>query len=1296
MQDFGSRQGCASKRTPLKPLFSARNRRIPQRKVAISSRQAHSQCHSRPAAACLLPFVSGDFMKNAISGLLVGFEGSYLLMVALLLGTSFHAGASGNVVGWGNDAASQIRIPTNIGLSAISVAAGGSHSLALKTDGTVSGWGFNVFRQRDVPAGLSNVVAIAAGEGHSLALRSNGTVVTWGNHPPAPTGLTNVVEIAAGRNHSLARLADGTLVSWGSLTNIPPHIVNPVGIAAGDGYSLAVQADGHVIAWGQEKPVTIQLPDSLTNIVAVAAGYDHALALQQDGRVVAWGTNGSGQCNVPEGLAGVVAITAGAEHSLCLKWDSTLTAWGASNFNQVPALALVNCTSISAGAHHNLAVRGSGAPILWVEPRDMEVLFNRPGSMHVLASGATPLQYQWQRNGTNITGATTSTLRFPSAQPQDEGWYRVIVTNRFGRVLSREALFHPIGEIPRIVMEPTNTVALCGESARFSVSAEGSTPLNYQWYYEGTPLASATKTRMELTDVHWTNGGFYWVVVSNFQGAVTSTWASLSVEAVQPTISSPLRAGATQGRIFTYVIRGNHDPISFGAANLPPGLTFNPTNGVISGTPEESGVFGAVIGATNLCASDYKTLIITITSAIPQITLTGIISGQEGTPLAYTVRTTEPVDGFVAKGLPPGLRMNYTSGLISGVPAYAGQWQSQVTVSNQWGMSEGTLVIVIGNAPVGGLSIDRVTPIYSSPYVLDFEFTLRGNNEPALGKSLVVEPRLLSATCLEDGIPISAYETGSFIAQGSSRLSKTFLILDYTLSVASLRHGDSDNDDLSDAVEAMVTNATLFVERQHTGSQVGVYEFHREDEDPHKVSELTTDRATTIQDIEGIWTNYVRGFPGGSRAWDAVMKAVDDLGPANPDESHSILLVSDGRDESSTNTFQQLSNRVMEAKITLYVLGLGEMSASQDLEELCANTGGRFYASADVNSFVEAFSSIQADFLGRYILRWATLKRGAIEFDPSFRIHYGSLTAESPPANSVEDKVDTSTEPPTTNSITNWNIRPFAVSNYAGAVSEGRLRLAADSDSPSTPVVLRSTYIPRHVQQLRIHYRPNWPCQVERMSAGPGEMLANWRISQTNDDTGGYWLTLDTPSTVNALPFGAFGNLLRFTFRDIINSSNAFAFFEIDNSVYSSASKISIAIDSASVQRFTTTYAALPHGTPVPWLARHGIQGDLIQAELADPDGDGIPTWQEYPAGTDPADANSAFRVNLVALLDTGRTEISFTSAQGRTYQVDSSEDLVTWRRIWEKVPGTGQPITFKDNRYEENLRQRYYRVRVY
>jgi hypothetical protein len=133
----------------------------------------------------------------------------------------------------------------------VAIAAGGIHSLALKSNGRVESWGS--FGEAVVPAGLSNVIAIAAGSEHSLALTTDGRVVAWGDNyhgqTNVPSGLSNVVAITAGGDNSLALTAEGCVVAWGDneygQTNAPTWLNDVVAIAAGGSYS---GASGHGLA----------------------------------------------------------------------------------------------------------------------------------------------------------------------------------------------------------------------------------------------------------------------------------------------------------------------------------------------------------------------------------------------------------------------------------------------------------------------------------------------------------------------------------------------------------------------------------------------------------------------------------------------------------------------------------------------------------------------------------------------------------------------------------------------------------------------------------------------------------------------------------------------------------------------------------------------------------------------------------------------------------------------------------------------------------------------------------------
>ena len=273
----------------------------------------------------------------------------------------------------------QTTVPAGLN-RAVTVAAGGNHSLALKADGTVSAWGYwnlNDHGQTTVPPFLAGVVAIAAGSSHSLALRANGTVVAWGydggpNIVPMPAGLTGVVAIAAGGSHSLALKENGTVVAWGAnfyrQSIVPDGLNGVVSIAGGGAHSLALKADGTVVAWGYSDHGAVSVPAGLNGVVTIAAGGSHGLALKADGTVVAWGGNGYGQATVPAGLTGVVAITAGGDYSLALKADGTVAAWGGNSYGLSDPVEFTGVTTVAASSssNHWLALTGvsSGPPVI--------------------------------------------------------------------------------------------------------------------------------------------------------------------------------------------------------------------------------------------------------------------------------------------------------------------------------------------------------------------------------------------------------------------------------------------------------------------------------------------------------------------------------------------------------------------------------------------------------------------------------------------------------------------------------------------------------------------------------------------------------------------------------------------------------------------------------------------------------------------------------------------------------------------------------------------------------------------
>mgnify|MGYP001224474638 CR=1 FL=1 len=259
------------------------------------------------------------------------------------------------------------------------ISAGLNHNVVITPDGTLNAYGSNNLNQLDIPANTTEVVEIHSGEDVSFAVKSDGSVTGWGycgNHPTihvVPEDAVDVVKMSVGLHHALALKSDGTVVGWGDnnwdYEKSSQDLTNVVDIeAAFYGFSFALKADGTVVGWqggaGPNLGIT-ELPNDLTDVVDVEAGGHFGLALKADGTVIGWGDNGAGQLNIPEGLSDVIAISAGYLHAIALKSNGTVVSWGGlAQSGSVPE-GLTDVIAISCNIYHNIALQADGSIVAW-------------------------------------------------------------------------------------------------------------------------------------------------------------------------------------------------------------------------------------------------------------------------------------------------------------------------------------------------------------------------------------------------------------------------------------------------------------------------------------------------------------------------------------------------------------------------------------------------------------------------------------------------------------------------------------------------------------------------------------------------------------------------------------------------------------------------------------------------------------------------------------------------------------------------------------------------------------------
>jgi len=242
-----------------------------------------------------------------------------------------------------------------------------------------------------------------------------------------------------------------------------------------------------------------------------------------------------------------------------------------------------------------------------------------------------------------------------------------------------------LASAPQIQSQPGSQTALPGQTAVFAVVASGTPSPTYQWYFGSFAIAGATSPTLILGNVQPGAAGNFTVVVSNSLGSVTSGIATLTVNPVAPTITSPLAASGVTGSSFNYQIVANPVATAFTATGLPAGLNFTAGSGTISGVPTQIGVFTVPISAANVTGAASANLTITIQTPPPVITSAAAASGQVGSSFTYTTQATNnPTSYAISTGtLPAGLTLNPSNGSISGTPTQAGTFVVTLTAANR-------------------------------------------------------------------------------------------------------------------------------------------------------------------------------------------------------------------------------------------------------------------------------------------------------------------------------------------------------------------------------------------------------------------------------------------------------------------------------------------------------------------------------------------------------------------------------------------------------------------------------------
>lgn len=168
--------------------------------------------------------------------------------------------------------------------------------------------------------------------------------------------------------------------------------------------------------------------------------------------------------------------------------------------------------SRTAGKLYKIIYTSNQSPVITDQPDNVTVAAGQTATFSVSASGATPLTYQWRKNGANISGATGSVYTKSNVQSGDAGNYTVVVSNSVGSATSNIATLAVSGAnsspTARIISPASGAMYRGGDVIRFSGDAtdpeDGTLPASaYSWsvvfhhadhVHDGPPIAVGVKS----------------------------------------------------------------------------------------------------------------------------------------------------------------------------------------------------------------------------------------------------------------------------------------------------------------------------------------------------------------------------------------------------------------------------------------------------------------------------------------------------------------------------------------------------------------------------------------------------------------------------------------------------------------------------------------------------------------------------------------------------------------------------------------------------------------------------------
>lgn len=416
---------------------------------------------------------------------------------------------------------------------------------------------------------------------------------------------------------------------------------------------------------------------------------------------------------------------------------------------------------------------------------------------------------------------------------------------------------------------------------------------------------------------------------------------------------------------------------------------------------------------------------------------------------------------------------------------------------------------------ISELHIKNISTDHQFPNKSQFTFSVRDQND----HSVIINPNDIDWNDLgiyENKKEIDYLESHAFLFTQNDFELQVMLVLDFSESMY------KDRTD----IDAIISGTKLLINNLGETHQVGVIEFHRPDKEPKIIHPFTTYKQAVVDSIDMFVANKIyRDF---STCWDAVKKGLEQF-PTKPDPNifKTIVLVSDGFDNSSVCKPRELVSIANDRDVHIFTIGVGQVHEEIILKGIAIKTGGTYTLSENLNVLSDRFRQLIRDLSGQYKISYISPKKPEDgQFSVNIDFSYEGISA-SP---SLNDEID-----------------PVTI---FGNTIKGIIRFSTPSiiEDNRAEIFMWCEHVPRYINEFRFRLTTDKPYKILLTKSHEGGICEGWSINKGEDG----WYTIVSSNQADPhydLEFGNFGTICKIIVDDIAGDGLIIP-FELDNSFY--------------------------------------------------------------------------------------------------------------------------------------------------